>query len=272
MCKKLAIAAVVLLVAVVAVKKSSWLGTAYDKARESAKRSVPIDFQITRIKSQIQKLDQDIDKNWKPIAEEEFEVKRLKDEVAGKQKRLADMKTALLSATDELAAGVKRIKYRDVERTATDAKKLLSADAENYRVYVRELESLEKSLVARERALDAAQKRQHELRDAKHRLTARLDTIQADLRVLRLAETKTPLTIGDSSRLDDIKATLNDLEKRIAVDMRALEMQEQFNPSEPGAATTKPTGGSSPAAEDVIRKVRAAVGEDKSSVAGGSDE
>jgi hypothetical protein len=51
------------------------------------------------------------------------------------------------------------------------------------------------------------------LKNAKGELAARVAEIEADLKVLRLAETKSSAPSGSNTRLDDIKATLSDFRR-----------------------------------------------------------
>jgi chromosome segregation ATPase len=251
--------------------KSSWGQLARHKFSSAVKSHIKPELQIERMKQEIAKLDRDIDKNWGPIAEEEFAIKKLKSDVVDGQAYLDKKKAEMLAAATDLEAKATKIRYAGAERSQSDVRRMLSADAKTYTAKAREVEAKQKHLAARERKLESFMARQQEMKSLKAELHTRLETIEADLAALRLAETKSKLPSGDSGRLDDIKKTMNELEEYLGVRTRANELRDA---AQAGAEENKPATPTkdSAANDDVIRKVRAVVGDEPKVASGNTDE
>jgi chromosome segregation ATPase len=265
---KWAVIAAGVIAAVIAVK-TSWGELFRGKIKGWAKKQVPVELQIDRMKQEIAKLDRDIEKNWGPIAAEEVALRDLKKDIDGVADSLDKMKTAMLAAASDLEAKATKIRYRNSDRTPTEVRRLLSTDANTYEIKLKEVDSKRKLLAAREKKLDAFKTKQVEMKAQKEKLTAELAEIDAQLQVLRLAETKSHLPAGTNDRLDDIKRTMDELRKHVDVRTRELELREGFNATDDGDKTT-PTKDKG-ANDEVIRKVRAVTGDEPKVAAGSND-
>lgn len=265
-CKKfVAIAVLVALgIGTVSLVKHGWGGVIKDHVTNAFKSHVPPEVQLERVKGQINKLDQDIDSNWTPIATREREIKSLKAELDGKKDKLTSSKAELQAAADSLKAKVQRVSYNGKDYNPTEARRLVKRDLTAYEALTHEVSSKDKLLVAWQKELDALMAQQDEMKKLKGELTARVAQIEADLQVLRLAETKSKLPAGDLSRLNDIKVTLAELEKSNEIKMRALELRETHNRGENVSGTSvKETD------DDLINKIKAITGEKDADDVGG---
>lgn len=240
---------------------TGWGSFAVHKARASLKKAVPPQVQIDRIRHDISKLDRDIDKNWTPIARREQDIKDLDRDVDGLRAYLDQSKADMLAATADLKSGVKRISYKGSERSEADVRKQLVKDATTYQVKSRELSAKETLRAAWKRELDAAMKQQDEMKALKGELEARLATIEADLKVLELSESKGKLPVGNGTRLDEIKANMDEMEREINIRTRENELRTNYNEKYETPKTTVPTKDKVDSTDDVIKKVQAATGE-----------
>lgn len=233
-----------------------------------AERNLPPEVRLKMVKDDIAKLDQEIDKNWGPIAKLEGEIKDTRRSVDNEQAWLESKKTDMLAAAGDLEAKVQKVSYNNKTMTAAEARKALASDAEVYKSRKQRAESLSRVLASQEKALEAFRARQNEMKIAKAELNARVAQIEADLQSLELAKTKSSMPNGDNSLLDRIKSRLNDLEKDTRDKIREGELREEFNKANGDAAPAEPTKDTS-ANDEVIKKVRAVTGgENKTESAG----
>jgi chromosome segregation ATPase len=227
---------------------------------QHAERNLPPEVRLKMVKEKIAKLDHEIDKNWTPIAQLDYEIKNLKKDTANEQAWLDGKKGEMLAAAGDLEAKVQKVSYNNKTMTPAEARKALAKDTDIYKARSQKFDSMNRVLAAKEKALATYSSRQEEMKNMKGELEARVAQIEADLQVLELAKTKSPLPSGDSTSLDDIKRMLNDLEEDTTVQLKALELREKFHkstestPSEP----TKDSG----ANDEVIKRVRAVTGEE----------
>ncbi|HLW65363.1 MAG TPA: hypothetical protein VKS79_08600 [Gemmataceae bacterium] len=262
--KKLVFAAV----AVALVVGIYHFGSYIKSSIQHAERNLPPEVRLKMVKEDIAKLNQDIDKNWGPIAKLEGEIKDTRQSLNNEQAWLESKKTDMLNAAGDLEAKVEKVSYNGKQLKANEARKALASDAELYKTRKQHAESLTRVLASQEKALQAFTARQNEMKNAKAELSARVAQIEADLQNLELAKTKTYMPNGDYSRLDRIKETLNDLEKDTRDRLREVELRDEFNKANSDTAPTEPTKDSS-ANDEVIKRVRAVTGgESKTESAG----
>jgi hypothetical protein len=101
----------------------------------------------------------------------------------------------------------------------------------------------------------------------KGEMAAKIATLEADLKVLRLAQTKSVRPSGNNTNLDDVKKTLSYVEEKINVMKREEELRNAHYEIHRDALPAAPA--SETLNDDVIRKVRAVTGQDaKTDVAG----
>ena len=259
-CKKSAIVAVALVVGLVLVSRTSWGEYAWSQVKGVFKSAITPDMQISRLTLLIGKLDKDIDKGWTAIAQREKEIEKLKKEMDGSQAWLERNKSEMLQATADLENKGKRVRYKGTEISDNLARKQLLDDARVYASKQKTLTSQEKLLESLQREYLAVKTNQTELVNAKQQMADRLAAVRADLETLKVAKTRSKFPAGDSSRLDDIKSTLNALEEDIAVEMRAHQLREDHQAAQTGIAP--PTGKDNTLANDeVIQKVRQVTGQ-----------
>jgi len=252
MFKKLAIGTLIAVAAVTVLsytKLGSYASTAWTKARVSAKKQVPIEFEIDRLKNEVAQLIPDMKRNRSLIAEEMVAVDNLKEEIATTRTKLDSQKTVLLKLSKDVEGGEQTfvINHQSYPRARVIEK--LSRDLESFKRCEAELKSREQMLEAKERSLDAARQQLVTMRDQKQELEVQIAQLEADLKTVRLAQTRCKFQVDDS-RLTEIKRSLADLKTRLKVEKTAAELEGEFaNDAMPVEATVKP-------ANDVAREVR----------------
>jgi septation ring formation regulator EzrA len=205
----------------------SYVATAWCNVTKDARNQVPLEFEVDRIRHEIERLDDDMRGQLGPIAEEMATVKTLGHRVQITRKSLADEKSALLALTRQVEAGEKYVSTGDEEYSAEDAKVKLARDFASFQGCEAELKSQEQLLAAKRQSLQAVTDQLAGMKGLKRDLEIRLAQLEADLKTVRLAQTKDKFQLDDS-RLSDIKNSLSDIEHRLNVERARTELNGQY--------------------------------------------
>jgi chromosome segregation ATPase len=213
----------------------SYMSTAWSKVRNTAERQVPVEFEIDRVRHEIAKLDDDMRDHLGPIAEEMANIQELKDKVEVTRKNLKEQKISIMAMTQELEKGVKPVSIGDEEYTPEELRAKLDRDFSSYKRVEAELKSQEQILAAKEKALKTVQEQLASMKTLKRDLEVELAQLEADLRTVRLAQTRDKYQLDDT-RLSDIKNSLQKIKHRLTVERTELELRGKF-----ASHTVRPT-------------------------------
>lgn len=237
-------------------KLGSFASTAWNKARATANRQVPVEFEIDRIRNQIGQLMPDMKKNLSLIAEEMVAVDNLKEDITQTRAKLDQKKQSLLATTEQLEKGISFVSYSGRSMPREKVQDLVAKDLAAYKRCEAELKSREQLLEAKEHALDAARQQLAEMREQKRELEVQVAQLEAEMKTVRLAQSRCKVQIDDS-RLAEIKSSLAELRNRLKVEKTAAELQGEFaNDIVPVEKQVRPAG-------DVIKEVRSYFGNDR---------
>jgi chromosome segregation ATPase len=231
MTKKIIVAAVVLLVGAVVVKKTnlcSYAGALFRNGAERVRQEIPFDLEMARVKGEIGKMDRDYQKLLRVIAERIAKTKKLSEEIANgeaNRKEMAENLASLAKAIEEKEAPIsyKGFVYQTTAKAADKAARELT-----------ELKSLDKSLALKKKELVAEQRKLDAHREQLEKLVAQkrefevtvveLEATQAELDALA---TQTPIHTDDG-RVADIKRTLQRLKYNQDVDIELHKLEEKY--------------------------------------------
>jgi peptidoglycan hydrolase CwlO-like protein len=230
-------------------KVGSYAGTAWNKVRTSAGKQVPIEFEIDRLKNEVAKLIPDMKKNRLLVAEEMVAIDNLKEEITTTRGRLDEQKAVLLKLSKDVDSGESLFIYNGVSYKRERILEKLSRDLDSCKRAESELASKQQLLEAKERALDAARQQLSTIRDQKQELEVQIAQLEAEVKTVRLAQSKCKFQVDDS-RLSEIKKSLGELRSRLKSEKYAAEMEGEFSndPIQVGQQV-RPAG-------DVTREVR----------------
>lgn len=232
MLKKIAFAALAV-VAGLFILNSTHLGsyakTAWNKAKKTAKCQVPLEFQLESARNEIAQLIPDMKNHMQNVAQETILVQRLREDIAQTKTKLAAQKQQISAMKDELKKGDVKVLYKDRIRNADWLYAKLARDLGSCQRCEKELESREKMLEAKETALDAAREQLASMKSEKEKLEVLVTTMEAELKTLRVAQTRSSFHLDDS-RLSRIKATLDDIRDQMRVQQTASELNAEFFP------------------------------------------
>jgi chromosome segregation ATPase len=230
MIKKLVIGAVVATLGLGALSwagLSSYPGTIASKVKGAFKKQVPLEFEIERLHYQVNQLVPDMKKHLSTIAEEMVAIENLKEEVADTRTNLAKQKQNIMAMTKDLETGAAKISYGGRQYSAARIREKLNRDFGSYQRCAAELKSKEQLLEAKEKSLEAAREQLTSMRAQKEELEVQVAQLEAELKAVRLAQTRNKFIIDDSA-LAQCKATLADIRNRLRVEKTTAELHGEF--------------------------------------------
>ena len=228
----------------------SYVKTAFHKVRDNAKGAVPVQFEVDRARGEIASLEPAIREGIAQYAQAQVDIEALAREVAAIRTNLDGEKTAMKSLRSGLETGNLRlagsINYTAEEITADLARRL-----DSYKANGRLLESKEATLKAKQKTLAAAKESLAQMAATKKTLAAKIDGIEARLRMIETTSTGRDFNFDDSA-LAHAKQSVSDLEKRLDVLSRVAELEGKYSG---GALPSSTEPG-----RDVLKEVDAELG------------
>ncbi len=228
--KKLGIIVLVVLGGLFLLRKTnlaSYVSTAWCKVKNTAKNQVPLEFEVERVRHEIARLDDDVRGQLGPIAEEMATIKTLERRIQVTRKGLREQKAQILVMTRELETGAKFITFGEDEYSADELRAKLDRDFSSYKRCEAELKSQEQLLAAKEKSLKAVREQLASMKTLKRDLQVQLARIEAELKTVRLAQTRDKYQLDDS-RLSDIKSSLAEIQHRLDAESARVELNGQF--------------------------------------------
>jgi peptidoglycan hydrolase CwlO-like protein len=235
----------------------SYAKTAWHKAKKTAKGQVPLEFQLESARTEIAQLIPDMKNHIQNIAQETQVVRRLKEDITLTKANLTKQREHIFTLKEDLKRG-EPVVYNDKRRNPDWVSARLAHDLASCQRCEKDLDNKEKMLEAKETALEAAREQLTSMKGEKEKLEVLVSTMEADLKTLRLAQTRSQFHLDDS-RLSQIKARLEDIRDQMRAQQTAYELHAELfpdtNPVEPKAIA--------PSKDNVIKAVEAYLGDDK---------
>ncbi len=229
MCKKLVIVAVAVVAVALLLRKTevgSHVRLAWKNYKSDIKKQVPLETEIERLRLELTRLSDD-KRDVSSIAEEMVAIDNLKSDITRKQANLEKQKVRIMKMKADLETGQSYIVYGDTRWSAATVKAQLGSEFANYKLLEDELKANEKTLQAREMSLTQAREQLAAKQSARRELEVELARLEAELKTVRLAETRSRVVIDDSE-LARIKKSVNELNTRIKVEQKKLVLQGEF--------------------------------------------
>jgi chromosome segregation ATPase len=237
MLKKMILLGVIGFVAVAALKGTkfaSYVRNEVDGLREQVEDAIPPEKEIARLRNELKQLDKDVMTVVSHVAKERVEVRNLSDQIA----EMTTKQTASKKDLETRAAAIKGaegyVTFNGRQRTVEVAKAELETDVNQYAAVQKSLESLEGVLANRTKVRDMLEKQLDELKAQKELLTNAVNTAEAELNALKLAQMQSKYQ-NDDTRLSKIKADLQALNTKVAVEREKLNLMPKAH-EKPAAA------------------------------------
>ena len=228
----------------------SYVKTAFHKVRHNAKSAVPPQFEIDRVRDEIANLEPAIKDGIAQYVQEQVDIENLGREVAAMKANIESEKTAMKTLRNSLESGDYRL-AGTISYTAEEVKGDLARRLDSYRLNTKLLESKESTLKSKQKALAAAKEQLQRMASTKKALLAKLDGIEARLKMIETTRESRDFNFDDSA-LARAKQSVAELEKRLDVMARVAEMEGKY--SDTGVPIVIEPG------RDVLKEVDAELG------------
>jgi peptidoglycan hydrolase CwlO-like protein len=236
MCKKIAIVgAAGLLIAAVLTQThvGGYLRHQFDRADKYLESKVPPEEELARIKTEVGRLDKDIDEARSSLATEIVEVKDLKRKVDDRRTAVETSRAAVEARGKMLkeAGSSKLITWDNNRQISYDrAKELLQAQVKSHKSLETDLKAHETMLAVRERTRDLADQQLRAMVAQKSDLEAAVTELEADIKMAKIEQVQSKYQ-NDGTRMAEVKESLAKLKKRIEIQREKLALAKQYDPS-----------------------------------------
>ncbi|MGA2064771.1 MAG: hypothetical protein ABSG86_07370 [Thermoguttaceae bacterium] len=204
-----------------------YLRTSVGWVRESAQNAVPVEFQIDHARNMVKDLTPEVRQNMHLIAKEEVELKRLEEQIAAAETRLAKEKEQVLRLKEDLAGGPGPFHYGTRTYTADEVKTDLANRFERYKTGEATLASLKGIYQARQRSLAAARQRLDGMLAARRQLQVDVENLEARHQMVAAAQAGSSFQF-DESQLGRVKELVSNLRTRLDVAERLANAETEF--------------------------------------------
>jgi len=206
---------------------SSYVGTAWCKAKNVVKHQVPTEFEIDRISHDIGNLQTALDRMIGPIAEHTVAVNRLRKEVNDNEAKLNEQKKVLLDATAQVknAKQGEKLVYADKSYSVELVKRKIAREFESYKRFEATVNAQRSLLESKESTLRAAQEQLNSFMAKKRDFELQLAQLRAEHEVNKVAAVGTDIEI-DNTPLTNIAQALADLKDAVERDRIILETRK----------------------------------------------
>ncbi len=241
--KKLLLVGVLIVGALWVCKRTnvcSYASTLWAKGQRAMKNQVPRQFELDRIRHEIDKLDADVQAMVGPVAEKQAAMKRLQREITTARENHQRMRQELLALTEKVESGARNIRRDDFGEeccTPEQAKAKLARAFALFKAADTNLKTREKLLAAQQKSINLALEQLRKIAEQKGLFEARLAQLQATEEHLGLQQVTSPLRV-DEGRVADIKNTLDSIEQAQETEQEARILHGQFGPKTQGASSS----------------------------------
>ncbi len=205
----------------------SYARTAGGWLHQTAKDSVPLEWEIKRAQQMIADLDPEIADNAKRIAHEKIRVARLEKELGVSRESLADAQNDIQRLKGDLEKGDNVFVYSGKTYTSAQVKDDLGRRFDRFKTRKETSSKLEQMLQARQGTLSAAHERMEAMMSAKRQLEVEVENLQARLAALRVSQTSSELALDDSA-LSRTRELLDEIATRIDVEEEVTQADVKY--------------------------------------------
>ncbi|MFO0968435.1 MAG: hypothetical protein U0793_23005 [Gemmataceae bacterium] len=187
--------------------------------RESTTRD-----KIRDARAELTKMDQEVDRLVRPMAEYMAAIGKLKKDIAATETALTEQKEVLRILARDVSGGATSLIYSGRSFSADRVEAKLKKDFESYQRLENQLKSRKELLEAKEKALAGVQDQMAKAGAKKREFEVRLAQLEADEETLQLAKMGTKLQL-DQTLTTQLEALLEDIGHRHDVDRAELELR-----------------------------------------------
>jgi chromosome segregation ATPase len=260
MLKKILIAVVAVTVGAVVLGKVthvSWK-TMLSECCRSVRNQVPPEYQLKELKTQIDNIDKDIDKNLSKLARMDVEVAMFADDLQAKRDRVAVLRNDIGDMQKSLKDQRERVVYRNHKVDADDLTRQLDMAVTEFTCKKEQVKTQETILAEKKKTLATAKHRISEMKNEKERLRLLAAKLESHLELVKIKQIQNQDIVFDDSAVSQARQTAKDVETRLREMEKLMEYKKQFGVAEKSQIEKEETK----SREEVLKAARAALQED----------
>ncbi|MEN9553995.1 MAG: hypothetical protein RLZZ232_281 [Planctomycetota bacterium] len=226
----------------------SYLRTVGSNVRQAVKKEISVEFELDRIRNEVQDLMPEIRRHLETVAEQSVDVKDLQRVLAERQSDLATQKNSILTLRKDLESDRQTFVYRTVSWSRSEVEADL---AHRFAAFCTAEECVKRDqqiLSALKDTLQANQRKLDTMLIRKQDLVVKVAQLEARLKQVQAAETVNSMEVDDT-QLARVEKLIHDMNH--ALDVRESVMEAEGNLQ--GRIPVEQS--SAPAPDDVLGKI-----------------
>ena len=202
----------------------SYANTACRNVKQAVKSEITPEFELDRIRHEIEHLLPEIRQHMAIVAEQSVDLKDMQRDIEEKQAALAKQKDAILALRSDLSSGDDSFTYRQVSYTRGEVESDLASRFESFRVGEEALKRDRQILDAHRQTLQANQKKLDAYLSSKQALTVQVSQLEARLKTIQATEAVNRIEFDDT-RLSRVEGMIGDLNHALDVRESLIEAE-----------------------------------------------
>jgi chromosome segregation ATPase len=206
----------------------SYLRTFGSQMREAVKQEISVEFELQRIRDEVESLMPEIRRHMRTVAEQSVDVKDLERALVERRKGVEEQRLAILTLRQDLESGRGEYVYRSVSYSRREVEADLANRFEAYQSAEKSVERDQRILEAQRETLRANQQRLDGMQSRRQDLSVQVAQLEARLKQVQAAESlqSSPL---DDSRLANVERLIGEMNRTLDVREALLESEGRIS-------------------------------------------
>ncbi len=202
----------------------SYLRTFGKNVRQAVKSEITPEFEIGRIRNDVDNLMPEIRRHMTIVAEQSVDVKDLEQEIAARETGLVRQKEAILALRTDLQSEKDKFTYKAVSYSRREVEADLQHRFQSFRTAEESLMRDRQILTAQRETLRANQQKLDTMLSRKQELVVRVAQLEARLKQVQAREAVNSVEIDDS-RLAHVEGLIKDMNRELDIRESLLETE-----------------------------------------------
>ena len=205
----------------------SYANTACRNVRHAVKAEITPEFELDRIRNEIERLMPEIRQHMAIVAEQSVDIKDMQRDMEKKRAKLDSQKDAILALRSDLSQDSDSFTYRQVSYTRSEVEADLENRFETFRTGEEALTRDQQILDAQRQTLHANQKKLDTYLASKQNLTVQVSQLEARLKTIQATEAVNQIEFDDT-RLSRVENMIGELNHALDVRESLIETEGNF--------------------------------------------
>lgn len=219
----------------------SYLRTLGTQMRQAVKQEISVEFELQRIRGEVESLMPEIRKHMRTVAEQSVDVKEQERGLVERRKVMEEQRVAILKLRQDLESDQSEFTYRSVSYSRREVEADLVHRFESFQSLEKAVERDQRILEAQRETLRANQQRLDGMQARRQDLSLLVAQLEARLKQVQAAESlnNSPL---DDSRLAHVERLIGDMNRTLDVREALLESEGRGGGRIPVEEGDEPSG------------------------------